>query len=109
LEAHALRLTLGWIGRSSARMSKRVVILVDSKAVLGACAKGRSSSGLLQKLVGRISALALALDLSLHQLLSQVSITLLTGVAGVSSCLLRRRSRKISCQHAPGTGSIQGR
>lgn len=68
LEAHALRLTLEWIGRSSALMSRGIVILVDSKAVLGAAAKGRSSSGLLQRLISRISALTLALDLSIHLL-----------------------------------------
>ena len=66
LEAHGVRLALEWIARSPAKHQKRIVLLVDSKAVLGAVCKGRSGSGLLQGIVRRAGALALAAGLRLH-------------------------------------------
>ena len=55
-----------WIPRSSDRHSRRIVVLVDAKAVLGAAAKGRSSSPALLRLLRRLASLALAGDLLLR-------------------------------------------
>ena len=68
LEAQAVRLTLEWLGRNAKNLSHRVVLLVDAKAILGAVAKGRSSARTIRRLVARISALTLALDISLYLL-----------------------------------------
>ena len=68
LEAQAIRLALEWVGRAVSRLGHRIVLLVDAKAVLGAVAKGRSSSRLLRKIIARISALCLATDTTLHLL-----------------------------------------
>ena len=68
LEAHAIRLALEWVSRSVGRLGRRVVLLVDAKAVLGAVAKGRSSSQTLKRIIARISALCLATNTTLHLL-----------------------------------------
>ena len=63
LEAAGVTLMLRLITRSAARHSCRVCCLVDAQAVLGAVAKGRSSSGTLGREVARIGAIAVAADL----------------------------------------------
>ena len=57
---------LRWVLRSTQRFRHRVVLLVDSKVVLGAIAKGRSSSKSLNALVRRAAALCFAGGLVLH-------------------------------------------
>lgn len=66
LEAHAVRLGLEWLGRSPRKFGRRVAMLIDAKAIIGAVAKGRSSSGTLRRQIARISALLLATDTALH-------------------------------------------
>ena len=65
-EGIALIRYLKWVLRSSSRFNHRVVLLVDSKVVLGAVAKGRSSSKPLNALVRRAAALCFAGGLTLH-------------------------------------------
>ena len=59
LEAGGVRLALRWFLRSASRHGLRMVLLVDAQAVLGAVAKGRSSSPSLQREIMRIAALQL--------------------------------------------------
>eukprot|EP00439_Symbiodinium_sp_Y106_P074706 s3085_g14.t1 len=63
LEAHGLLLTLKWLTRSRRKHHKKVVILVDAKAVLGAAAKGRTSSPSLRGVIRAVAAHSLASDL----------------------------------------------
>ena len=65
-EGHALIRYLKWVLRCSSRFGHRVVLLVDSKVVLGAIAKGRSSSKPLNAIVRRAAALCFAGGLTLH-------------------------------------------
>ena len=65
-EGVALIRYLKWVLRSSSRFRHRVVLLIDSKVVLGAVAKGRSSSKPLNTLVRRAAALCFAGGLVLH-------------------------------------------
>ncbi|CAE7480188.1 unnamed protein product, partial [Symbiodinium pilosum] len=62
LEGHALLLTLKWLSRSAKKHHKKVVVLVDAKAVLGAVAKGRTSAPGLRSVVRAIGAHELACD-----------------------------------------------
>ena len=48
LELHGLLLAVKWLTRTAANHSKRVVILVDAKTVIGSATKGRSSARLLR-------------------------------------------------------------
>ncbi len=66
LETHALRLALQWVGRSASHVGQRVVSLIDARSVLGAAAKGRTSAKTLKKQIRMVSALALALDITLN-------------------------------------------
>ena len=68
LEGEAMLIMLRWILRSCARHSSRVVILLDSSAVLGAAAKGRSSSR-VGRIMRRAAALELAGDLMVYLVL----------------------------------------
>ena len=54
---------LRWIARSSARHSCKIVALVDAQTVIGALAKGRTSSPSLRQEVRRVAALVLSADL----------------------------------------------
>ena len=65
LEAGGVRLALRWFLRSVARHGRRMVLLVDAQAVLGAVAKGRSSAPSLKRDIMRIAALQLAGDVLL--------------------------------------------
>jgi len=65
LEAEAALLGVRWILRSPARHGRRTVMLLDAKAVLGAIAKGRSSSPSLARPTRRLSAHLLAGELHL--------------------------------------------
>ena len=60
LEATGVHQMLKWLLRSPSKQNHRIPALVDAKAVLGALAKGRSSSNTLKLEVRRISALTLA-------------------------------------------------
>jgi len=66
LEAHGVRLAVGWIARSPQKHSRRVVLLIDSKAILGAMCKGRTSARSIRAQIKRICAIALAADLTLY-------------------------------------------
>ena len=57
---------LKWVLRSTSRFRHRVVLLVDSKVVLGAVSKGRSSSKALNTIIRRAAALCFAGGLVLH-------------------------------------------
>ena len=59
-EANALVGYVRWILRSRARFRHKVVVLIDSKVVIGAVAKGRSSSVPLNRILRRLSALCFA-------------------------------------------------
>jgi len=65
-EARALLRYVRWLLRSVDRFEHRVVVLVDSRVVVGACTKGRSSSVPLNRLVQRLAALCFAGGLSLY-------------------------------------------
>ena len=65
-EAAALVRYVRWLLRAAARQGHRVVVLIDSRVVLGAAAKGRSSSKGLNRLLRQLAALTFAGDLVLH-------------------------------------------
>ena len=60
LEANAVLLGLRWYSSKRRRFHTRVPILVDSAVVVGALAKGRSSSTRLQRQCRRVAAMCLA-------------------------------------------------
>ena len=60
LEAHGLLLAIKWLLRSPARFHRRLVILVDAKAVLGAATKGRTSAPGIRGVMRHIGALLMA-------------------------------------------------
>ena len=60
LEAQALLLAVKWVLRTPRHFGRRVVILVDAKAVLGAASKGRTSSPAIRGILRRINSLLLA-------------------------------------------------
>ena len=55
LEASGLLLLLKWITRSSKNFSRRIPVLVDAQAVLGAAAKGKTSAGSISLDMKRIA------------------------------------------------------
>jgi hypothetical protein len=59
---------LEWLSRSSQHIGCRAVLLVDAKAVLGAVVKGRSSAQTFKRIIGRISAISMAMNITLHLL-----------------------------------------
>ena len=63
LEAQAVVLALRWYISSRRHLHTRVPVLVDSSAVVGALAKGRSSSRRLLRQCRRVAALCLASDI----------------------------------------------
>ena len=65
-EARALIRLVRWVLRSSKRFSHRLVVLVDSKVVVGSVTKGRSSSVPLNALLRKLAALCFAGGLVLH-------------------------------------------
>ena len=65
-EGAAMLRYLRWILRAGHRFRHRVVLLVDSKVVLGAITKGRSSSRPLNALIRKAAALCFAGGLVLH-------------------------------------------
>ena len=60
LEAHGLLLALKWLLRSNKHFHKRLVILVDAKAILGAASKGRTSAPGIRGVLRHIGGLLLA-------------------------------------------------
>jgi hypothetical protein len=65
-EEKALIRYLQWVLRSPARFGHRVVVLIDSRVVLGGTTKGRSGSAALNVLLRRLAALTLAGGILLH-------------------------------------------
>jgi hypothetical protein len=65
-EARALLVFVRWVLRTPAHFGRRLVVLVDSKVVVGAATKGRSASYPLNRLLRRLAALCLFGDLLLH-------------------------------------------
>ena len=63
LEATGVTLAVRWILRDRRRHGKRVAMLVDAQAVLGAAARGRSSAKTFGREIKRLAALALGGDL----------------------------------------------
>jgi len=63
LELKAVLLAFRWLARSSKFHSRRLVMLIDAKAALCACAKGRSGSPVFRKTLLRIAAFTLSLSL----------------------------------------------
>ena len=59
-EARAVVQFLKWVPRSSSRHCSKIVLLVDSRVVVGAVAKGRSGSFTLNAFLKRIAALTMA-------------------------------------------------
>ena len=59
-EANALVGYIRWILRSRDRFRTKVVVLIDSKVVIGAATKGRSSSLLLNGVLRRTASLCFA-------------------------------------------------
>jgi hypothetical protein len=60
LEAHALLMALRWLASNPENFGKRIIFLIDSMALLGALAKGRSSTRRLNRLCRRVAAMLLA-------------------------------------------------
>lgn len=65
-EGSALVSCVRWILRSRKRFRRRVVVLIDSKVVIGAVSKGRSSSVPLNAIVHRLASLCFAGGPVLH-------------------------------------------
>ena len=65
-EAKALLWYIRWLLRSGTRFGHRVVVLLDSRVVIGAVAKGRSSSTRLNRVIKQIAALCFVGGLVLH-------------------------------------------
>ena len=65
LEGDASLLLVRWICRSTKNHGKRTPVLIDAQSLLGALAKGRSSSGSLKVTVRRVAAHHLASDIAL--------------------------------------------
>ena len=65
-EERALIRYLQWILRSPGRFRHRIVVLVDSRVVVGGTTKGRSGSAQLNVLLRRVAALVLAGGILLH-------------------------------------------
>ena len=63
LELKAVLLALRWMAAGKHFLMKRVVILIDAKAVLSSCQKGRSSSWSFKRSLRRIAAYLLGLGL----------------------------------------------
>ncbi|OLQ04444.1 Pepsin II-4 [Symbiodinium microadriaticum] len=66
LEGHALLLTLKWASRSVAKHHKKLAIMVDAKAVLGAASKGRTSAAAVRGVVRAVGAYSLCCDFLLR-------------------------------------------
>jgi len=64
-EAEALLHFVRWVLRSPARFGRRLVVLLDSRVVVGAVGKGRSGSVPLNRLLRRLAALTFAGGLAL--------------------------------------------
>ena len=65
-EAKALIHLVRWVLRSKRRFCRRLVVLIDSKVVIGGVTKGRSSSVQLNALIRKLAALCFAGNLLLH-------------------------------------------
>ena len=63
LEATGVSLAVKWVLRDRRRHGKRVALLVDAQAVLGAAARGRSSAKTFGREIKRLAALVLGGDL----------------------------------------------
>ena len=68
LEARAVLTGIRWVSRQAKRRNTRVPFFIDSQAVLGAFAKGRSSSRKINRILGRTAAYICAANLRLSWL-----------------------------------------
>jgi hypothetical protein len=68
LDGEALLLWLRWLLRNRANHSSRAVVLIDSAVIVGAAAKGRSSSR-LHRVLRKLAVLQLGSNLQLHVIL----------------------------------------
>ena len=68
LEGEAMLILLRWLLRSVKRHHSRIVVLLDSSVILGASAKGRSSTR-INRIMRRSAALQLAGDLQIYWVL----------------------------------------
>lgn len=59
LEAHACLLALKWLARRAANHHHKIPLLVDAKVVIGAVAKGRSSSRALRTILRSVAAITM--------------------------------------------------
>ena len=66
LEAHGVALVVRWATRNAVTHHRRIPLLVDAKAVVGAATKGRSSSGILRGPLRALAAMTLAADMLLR-------------------------------------------
>jgi len=66
LEATGVSIALRWLLRRPDVRSRRVAMLVDAQAVLGALRKGRTSAPTLRFEVRRVAAMAIAADWHVH-------------------------------------------
>ena len=60
LEARGLLLALKWVLRSKRNFNRRIVVLIDAKAVLGATTKGRTSAPVIRGVLRQLAALLLS-------------------------------------------------
>lgn len=60
LEAHGLLLATKWLLRTAKHFHRRLVVLIDAKAILGAACKGRSSARTLRGIMRQLGSLLLA-------------------------------------------------
>ncbi|CAE6938118.1 HET-E1 [Symbiodinium sp. CCMP2592] len=60
LEARGLLLAVKWALRSKRNFNRRIVVLVDAKAVLGAATKGRTSAPVIRGVLRKLAALLLS-------------------------------------------------
>ena len=66
LEAAGLALLFKWLLQSASRHNRRIIILLDARAILGAAQRGRTSARSKQREIRRIAALQLAGNLRVH-------------------------------------------
>ena len=66
LEAAGMALLVKWLLRSLQRLWRRIVVLVDAKAMLYAAQRGRTSARSIQKVLRRLAALQIPGNLRLH-------------------------------------------
>ena len=98
LEAHGLLLAVKWLLRTPVNFNRRLVVLVDAKAVLGSASKGRTSAPSLRGILRHVAGLLLATN-SLLRLVYVPSEhnpadAPSRGVRRRPTCRVKRRTKK---------------